>query len=71
MGRFFFGIGQRILISNRHQSVRKGFIFFITNLMLFVAIVFAVEIALILLGMGNIFIPWTRQALNLLNSWLF
>lgn len=71
MGRFFFGIGQRLVISNRHNSVRKGFIFFMTNLLLFAALVFAVEIALILLGIGNIFLPWTRQALNFLNSLLF
>ena len=42
-----------------------------TNILLFTALVFAVEIALILLGIANIFLPWTRQALNFLNAILF
>jgi hypothetical protein len=71
MSRFLFGIGQRLVISNRHKSVRGSLIFLTTNLMVFAALVFAVEIALILLGIGNIFLPWTRQALNALNTFLF
>ena len=71
MSRFILGIGQRLVISNRHKSVRKGIIFFFTNLLLFAGLVFAVEIALILLGIGNIFLPWTRQALVFLNTLLF
>ena len=71
MSRSILGIGQRLVISNRHKSVRRGIIFFMTNILLFAALVFAVEIALILLGIGNIFLPWTRQALNFMNAILF
>ncbi len=71
MSRFLSGIGQRLVISNRHKSVRRSLIFLTTNLLVFAALVFAVEIALILLGIGNIFLPWTRQALNALNTFLF
>ena len=59
------------MISNRSKSVRKGFILFLTNLLLFAGLVFTIEIALILLGIGNIFLPWTRQALEVLNKFLF
>jgi hypothetical protein len=69
--RWFFILGQKILISNRHNSVRKGFVLFMSNFILFAGILFAVEIAVILLGIGNIFLPWTRQALDLLNRVLF
>jgi len=69
--RWFFSFGQKIVLSRRHNSVRKGFVFFVTNFFLFAGILFAVEIALILLGIGNIFLPWTRQALDILNRLLF
>jgi hypothetical protein len=71
MGRLIQTIGQRIMISNRHNSVRKGVIFLVSNLLLFAGLVFAVEIALILLGIGNVFLPWTRQALEVVNKFLF
>lgn len=71
MGKRIQAIGQRLMISNRHQSVRKGFLFFMSNFLLFAGIVFAVEIALIFLGIGNVFLPWTRQALEVVNKFLF
>lgn len=71
MGKLILAIGQRLVISNKNKSVRKGFVLFLTNLLLFSGLVFTVEIALILLGIGNIFLPWTRQALEVLNRFLF
>ncbi len=71
MGRIILEFGQRLFISNRSNSVRHGFILLLTNLMLFAGLLFAVEIVLILLGIGNIFLPWTRQALDFLNKLVF
>lgn len=69
--RWFFTLSHKIIISNRHNSVRRGFVLFMTNFFLFAGILFAVEIAVILLGIGNVFLPWTRQALDILNRVLF
>jgi len=41
------------------------------NLFLLAGLIFAVEIALILLGIGNIFLPWTRQMLEIINQFFF
>ena len=71
MARNLLEIGQRLIISNRHSSVRRGFVLLMANLFLLAGLVFAVEIALILLGIGNIFLPWTRQALDFLNKLVF
>jgi hypothetical protein len=71
MGKLFLALGHRLVISNKSKSVRKGFLLFCTNCLLFAGLVFTVEIALILLGIGNIFLPWTRQALEVLNKFLF
>ena len=71
MGRLLLEIGQRLMISNRSNSVRKSVIIFFTNFLLLAGLLFTVEIALILLGIGNVFLPWTRQALEVLNRFLF
>ena len=71
MAMNFLEIGQRLLVSSRHHSMRRGFVFILTNLLLLAGLVFAVEIALILLGIGNVFLPWTRQALDFLNRLVF
>jgi hypothetical protein len=71
MARNLLEIGQRLIISNRRSSVRHGFVLIMANLFLLAGLVFAVEIALILLGIGNIFLPWTRQALDFLNRLVF
>ena len=71
MARNLLEIGQWLIISNRHSSVRRGFVLLMANLFLLAGLIFAVEIALILLGVGNIFLPWTRQALDFLNKLVF
>ena len=71
MGRNLLEIGQRIIISNRHSSIRRGFLLIMGNLFLLAGLLFAVEIALILLGIGNIILPWTRQSLDFLNRLVF
>jgi hypothetical protein len=71
MARNLLEIGQRLIISNRRSSVRRGFVLIMANLFLLAGLVFAVEIALILLGIGNIILPWTRQALDFLNRLVF
>lgn len=59
------------MISNRHRTVRQGVILLLSNLLLVAGFIFAIEIVLILLGIGNIILPWTRQALLFINKMVF
>lgn len=64
-------IGSRLMISHRHRTVRQSIIFLFTNILLLAGIVFLVEIALILLGIGDIFIPLTVHITKFLKSLFF
>jgi hypothetical protein len=65
------GIGGRIFMHQQHRSVRQWVLVLCGNLLLFAGLVFVVEIVLIFLGMGNVFLPWTHQVLDFLNKLLF
>jgi hypothetical protein len=60
MAKFFIQIGGLLLFNKRHKRVRESLIFLLTNFLLLAGIVFTVEIILILLGVGNVFVPITR-----------
>lgn len=64
-------LGKRLMISNKNRSVRQGVIYLFTNLLLLSGIVFTLEIVLILLGIGDIFIPLTQRALGFLSGLVF
>lgn len=51
----------RLLISNRHKSVRNGLVHFFTWLLLIAAVVLIFELVLILFGVGDIFLPWLSR----------
>jgi len=57
MAGLLFRVGKRLLISKRRQSVRGTVIFLLTHLLLIIGIIFAVELALVLLGANEIFVP--------------
>jgi hypothetical protein len=61
MAKLFKQIGGLVLFNKRHNRVRASIIFLLTNFLLFAGIVFTVEIILILLGMGNVFVPITHR----------
>ncbi len=61
MGRIILQIGGLLFLNKRHKSVRSSAIFLLTNLLLLAGIVFTVEIILIFLGMGNVFVPLTGK----------
>ena len=60
MSKFFLHVGGLLFFNKRHQSVRRSVIFVLTNFLLIAGIIFSLEIILIFLGVGNIFIPMTR-----------
>ncbi|NLD99131.1 MAG: hypothetical protein GX640_04600 [Fibrobacter sp.] len=66
MGKLILSLGRRLMISNTNHSVRHGFILFFTYLLLAGGVIFSFEIILILLGVGDVFIPWTNKVLQLI-----
>jgi hypothetical protein len=64
-------LGQRLLINSNENSIRKGIVFCVSYLLLFFSLLFSVEIALILLGIGDIILPWTTKALEIINRLVF
>jgi hypothetical protein len=67
----FLSIGDLILISRSKKSIRKSLIFLFSNFLLIIAIIFTLEMFLILLGINNIFLPIGGSILNLFVDWFF
>jgi hypothetical protein len=57
MAELILKLSNRLVFSKRRRCVRHGFLWFVTNGLLVGAIIFILEIILILLGLGNIFVP--------------
>ena len=71
MAKFFLQLGGLLFLNRHHKSVRNGIIFLLTNLLLLAAVIFTVEIILIFLGVGNVFVPLTSSVWGLLNKLVF
>ena len=71
MAKIFLQLGGLLLFNNRHKSVRRGVIFLFTNFLLVAAVIFTVEIILIFLGVGNVFVPLTSSVRGLLTKFAF
>jgi hypothetical protein len=61
-------IGKRILISKSRGKVRDSVIFLLTHLMLIIGIMFAVQVAVILLGTADIYIPLAGKFIELIRQ---
>jgi hypothetical protein len=71
MSKFFLTLGHFLIFSKKHKSIRGSIVFLFTNFLLLVSIVFIVEIVLIFLGMGNVFLPLTRTVSDFLSGLVF
>ncbi len=71
MARLFLNLSNMLIISRKSKSVRKGVLVFFNNILVFAAIIFTLEIILIFLGIGDIFIPLTRSAREFISNWFF
>jgi hypothetical protein len=71
MGKLLAQIGSVLVLSRRHRSVRTGFIGICTNLFIASAIIFSLEVVLIMLGAGDIFIPLTNTARSFISKLVF
>lgn len=68
MYNFFLRMGGLLFISKRHKSVRGGVMFLLTNVLLLASAMFFLEILLIYLGVGNIYVPMTHAISEFLSE---
>ena len=66
MAELILRLGKRLVISRRNKCLRTSFVVLVTNLMIIAALIFTVELAFILLGLGNIFFPFHHHTLEIL-----
>ncbi len=71
MRHFFLRLGEGLIFSRKHKSVRGGVLFLLANLLVIAGIVFIVELVLVFLGMDNFFIPLTRTISEFLSKVVF
>jgi hypothetical protein len=71
MARLFLQLGGLLFFNKRHKSVRGGIIFLLANFLLLSGIIFTVEIILIFLGVGNIFVPVTNAVWDFLTTLVY
>jgi hypothetical protein len=71
MSKFILKLGHFLVFSKRHKSIRGGIVFLFANFLLLASIVFIVEIILIFLGMGNVYLPLTRAVSDFLSKLVF
>jgi hypothetical protein len=67
MGKMLLLLSRRLMISNRDRSVRQWLILLLTYILLAGGLIFTIEIVLILLGTGDVFIPWTNKIIGQLH----
>jgi len=66
MAELILRIGNRLMFSRRNRCVRRSVILLFTNFMIAASVVFILEVALILLGIGDVFIPLTHNTRDIL-----
>jgi hypothetical protein len=58
MANILYLIGKRVLISKSRGNVRGTVIFLLTNLLLIIGTIFAVQVVIVVLGLEGIYIPF-------------
>ncbi|KMQ50298.1 hypothetical protein CHISP_2767 [Chitinispirillum alkaliphilum] len=66
MARLFYLMSKRLLISKRRGRVRSSVLYLFTSMLLLAAVIFLVEVILIVLGTENIFVPFTHNLVEML-----
>lgn len=70
MAELLLRFGNRLVFSRRHNCVRRILVFLATNALLIAGIVFAFELALIVLGLEEVFVPLTGDTVRWLTGLL-
>lgn len=71
MARILLNIGRFLVFSRRNKNIRGGLLPIFTNLLLIASVIFSVEILLIVLGIGEIFLPLTTAASSIISRLIF
>lgn len=71
MAKFFLHVGGAFLFNRRLKRVRNSIIFLFANFLLLASFVFTIEIILIFLSMGNVFVPMTSAVGDFLTKLVF
>jgi hypothetical protein len=71
VGRSLVRFAKRLLLSRRHKCVRRSVVLAVTNFLFLAGFIFALEIVIIVLGVGNIFLPFTHNALSFFTELFF
>ena len=70
MAELLSRFGNRLVFSRRHNCVRGILVFLATNALLIAALVFVLELALIVLALQEISVPSTRDMVRWLTELL-
>jgi hypothetical protein len=71
MASLLHDIGKRILISKSRGTVRGSVIFLLTHLLLIIGIVFAIQVAVVLLGTADIYIPLAGRFIEVVRQFMW
>lgn len=66
MAELILRLGSRLVFSRRNQCVRRSVVLVLANAFVVAGVLFAAELAVILLGLENVFLPLTGDALAFL-----
>ncbi|MBD3422737.1 MAG: hypothetical protein GF398_21700 [Chitinivibrionales bacterium] len=66
MSEYIIRLSKNLVISRRHKNVRQGVLVLLSNLLIGAAALFALNITLIFLGVGDVFLPLTSEFQHLL-----
>jgi hypothetical protein len=71
MGELLVRLGHRLIVSRRHQCIRRCVVFLVSNALLIGGVVFTLELLVICMGLDDIFLPLTRDTLSFLSRIFF
>lgn len=71
MGRLLKQLGSFIIFPRGNSCVRSSIIAIAVNLLLLAGLIFTIEIILVVLGIGDVFLPLTKNAWSFLKDLIF
>jgi hypothetical protein len=71
MAKLFFRFGKFLFFSSKRKNVRRGVVTFFMHMLLLAGVIFTLEIVLIFLGAGDVFLPLTNSARSFLAALMF
>jgi hypothetical protein len=67
MAELILRLGNRLMVSRRKKCVRGSLLWLFSHLMVSAAVVFLIELIVILLGLGDVFLPLKHETFALLS----